>query len=161
MIHAQKGDPWNFPNKYETDSYKIEYKELINYFKDGPLGGDLYINDKLVNPPEKHSGFGGPPLITEKYLYTTIWQYSIHGYKDITGGLIAEINLQDLSIRIIGKKRRYAQIIYIDNGKIYYLNSRDRLNSLDINEAFTPRTFQDVVLDIFEGFRELFILFFS
>lgn len=161
MIHAQKGDSWNFQTKYETDSYKIEYKELINYFKDGPLGGDLYINDKLVNPPEKHSVFGGPPLITEKFLYTTIWQYDIHGFKDISGGLIAEINLQDLSTRIIGKKQHHAQIVYIDNGKIYYLNQRNKLKSLDINEAFIPRTFQDVALDTLEGFRDLFKLFFS
>ena len=165
MIHAQNGDPYNFSTKYEIDSYKIEYKDLHDIGKEGPLCGKLLINDqlctndKLVNY-EEYNGFGGPFLITNKYLYTTIWQWNNpHNFNDIIGALVAEINLEDLSIRLIGKKQSYIHIVYINDNKIYYFDAyynRNKLKSLDINEDFKPRTFRDTLTDLYQDLKYIF-----
>ena len=161
MIHAQEGHPWNYPAKYEIDSYKIEFKKLHDFAKEGPLCGKLYINDKLVEFQEDHDGFGGPILITDKYLYAVIWQINIHGFKDILGGFVAEINLQDLSIRTIGRKLSYISIAYKDKDKLYYYDSSDSWSSksnakyFDINEDFRPYTFWEALSNIVKEIRAI------
>ena len=165
MIHAQNGDPYNFSTKYEIDSYKIEYKDLHDIGKEGPLCGKLLINDQLCTNDkfvnyEEYNGFGGPFLITNKYLYTNIWQWNNpHNFNDIIGALVAEINLEDLSIRLIGKKQSYIHIVYINDNKIYYFDAyynRNKLKSLDINEDFKPRTFRDTLTDLYQDLKYIF-----
>ena len=104
MIYSQKGDPWDFLTTYNVDSCLIEFREMCNFFKEGPLCGQLYVNGKLIDYPQC-DGFGGPPLITKEYLYTPVYQRNLLGFKDIIGAFIAEIDLHNLSVRIIGKKQ--------------------------------------------------------
>ena len=48
MNYSPKDTPWNFDTTYEINSYKIEFKHLRNFAKEGPLCGQLYINNPLA-----------------------------------------------------------------------------------------------------------------
>ena len=123
MNYSPKDTPWNFDTTYEINSYKIEFKCLRNFAKEGPLCGQLYINNKLVNCPMECDGFGGPPLITQEYIYTPVYQRGIGGFFDIDGGVIAEINLRNMSVRIIGEKYDVINIAYIKGERLYFYDS--------------------------------------
>lgn len=123
MIYSQKGDPWDFIATYKTESCQIEFRKMFNFFKDGPLCGQLYVNDKQVYYPQC-DGFGGPPLITKEYLYTPVYQRNIIGFKDIIGAFIAEIDLKSLSVRIVGKKQEFIHIAYMDKGNFFSIQIR-------------------------------------
>ena len=49
MNYSPKDTPWNFDTTYEINSYKIEFKCLRNFAKEGPLCGQLYINTRWRN----------------------------------------------------------------------------------------------------------------
>ena len=59
---------------YYVNSHQIEFKELRNFGKEGPICGQLYIDNQKINCPEKCDGFGGPVLITSKRIYIPVYQ---------------------------------------------------------------------------------------
>ena len=158
MIYSQKGEPWDFLTTYNVDSCLIEFREMCNFFKEGPLCGQLYVNGKLVDYPQC-DGFGGPPLITKEYLYTPVYQRNLLGFKDIIGAFIAEIDLQSLSVRIIGKKQELIHIAYMDKGKLFFYDSckdnQRNIKSVDINEGFIPYTFRDKMRYLYKFLKSL------
>ena len=159
MNYSPKDTPWNFDTTYEINSYKIEFKCLRNFAKEGPLCGQLYINNKLVNCPMECDGFGGPPLITQEYIYTPVYQRGIGGFFDIDGGVIAEINLRNMSVRIIGEKYDVINIAYIKGERLYFYDScikgESPLRSVGIKEGYKPWTLWDKLKYTYYSFKKM------
>lgn len=154
MIYSEKGNPWEFDTTYYVNSHQIEFKELRNFGKEGPICGQLYIDNQKINCPEKCDGFGGPPLITQDVIYAPIYQKNILGFKDIMGAYVAEINIRNLSVRVIGKKHELIDIIYIENDMLYYFDSSERnknnIKYFKISDGIKPFTFWDKLLYLYD-----------
>ena len=58
IVYAEMGNPWRFPSSYEVASCRIQFKDLHNFGKEGPLCGKLFINDTQLTIPD-YDGFGG------------------------------------------------------------------------------------------------------
>jgi len=154
MIYSEKGNPWEFNTVYKLNSCKIEYKHIYNFVKEGPVIGQMYVNDVLVNCPTKYDGFGGPPLITQDTIYAPIYQKNILGFKDIMGAYVAEINIRNLSVKVIGKKHELIDIVYIENDMLYYFDSSEKnknnIKYFKISDGIKPFTFWDKLLYLYD-----------
>lgn len=127
MLYSEKGNPWEFDTTYYVNSHQIEFKELRNFGIEGPICGQLYIDNQKINCPEKCDGFGGPVLITSKRIYIPVYQKKIC-LMDIWGALVAEIDLCKLSVRLIGKKQGIIYIKYLENERLYFCDSYKNAN---------------------------------
>ena len=104
-------------------------------------------------------GFGGPPLITQEYIYTPVYQKGIGGFVDICGGVIAEINLRNMSVRIIGKKYDVINMAYIKGERLYFYEScikgESPLRSVGIKEGYKPWTLWDKIKYTYYSFKKM------
>ena len=71
IVYAEMGNPWRFPSSYEVASCRIQFKNLHNFGKEGPLCGKLFINDIQLTIPD-YDGFGGPIIKNNKYISTSL-----------------------------------------------------------------------------------------
>lgn len=147
IIYAQSGTPWDFPSRYVYAGYVIEFKELSNFAKDGPIYGDLFINDVQITAPH-FAGFGGPVIFHEHSLYLPFYQYG-KGLStlDCVGICIAVIDLTNLTYRLIGKKYDTVFLDHIEDDKLYFYDSptkeRKRMRVLNLHTSYQPLTWWD------------------
>ena len=124
IVYAEMGNPWRFPSSYEVASCRIQFKDLHNFGKEGPLCGKLFINDIQLTIPD-YDGFGGPIIKNNKYIYLPLYQMKTGNRSNSLRTYIVEIDISRKKYRLIGKRVEYA-VVYLDfmvDDILYFYNS--------------------------------------
>lgn len=160
IIYARSGTPWNFSSNYVYRSYFIKFKELSNFAKDGPLCGDLFINNvKII--ASHFVGFGGPVIFYGNFLYLPLYQYGQGWFMiDSLGIYIAVVDLTKLTFRIIGKKYDTVFLDHIENDKLYFYDSpskeKGKMKFVNIQASYQPLTWLDRLRSIYHKIINMF-----
>lgn len=148
IVYAEMGNPWRFPSSYEVASCRIQFKDLHNFGKEGPLCGKLFINDIQLTIPD-YDGFGGPIIKNNKYIYLPLYQMKTGNRTNSPRTYIVEIDISKKKYRLIGKRVEYA-IVYLDfmvDDILYFYNSpmkNDKLlKYININSIYKPWSWKD------------------
>ena len=76
-ILAQEGTPWKYPVRYSFNDNTIKLIDHMEIGMGGPLMGGLFINGtevSILNGKKYcHYTFGGPIILTEKYIYIPLF----------------------------------------------------------------------------------------
>ena len=97
IVYAEMGNPWRFPSSYEVASCRIQFKDLHNFGKEGPLCGKLFINDTQLTIPD-YDGFGGPIIKNNKYIYLPLYQMKTGNRSNSPRVYIVEIDISKKNI---------------------------------------------------------------
>lgn len=116
--------PINFDLVKRTQNAQIEYVSLRELCQGGPEIGDLLINKK----PIKDYQFGGPSLITEKYVYAPA--YVRKWLK--SGFVLMRINIENLELNALTGIEPLIHLVDVDLQGISYFNSLDQGNRLQL-----------------------------
>ena len=77
-IFAQEGTTHDYPERYNFNNNLIELRNHGEIAMGAPLAGGLFINGteaSLLNGKEYcHYTFGGPIILTEKYIYIPLFE---------------------------------------------------------------------------------------
>ena len=77
-ILAQEGTPWKYPVRYSFNDNTIKLIDHMEIGMGGPLMGGLFINGtevSILNGKKYcHYTFGGPIILTEKYIYIPLFE---------------------------------------------------------------------------------------
>ncbi|QEC75904.1 hypothetical protein [Mucilaginibacter ginsenosidivorax] len=112
--------PWDFDEAIQIEGYKIKYENLREIGQGAPIIGNLLINGKQM----PGYGFGGPLIYQNCNLYIPVYiKESSFGW----GFKLAVIDLKNLSIRIFGERNHVLHLDKIENGRIYYFISWDKV----------------------------------
>jgi hypothetical protein len=112
--------PWDFDEAMQIEGYKIKYENLREIGQGAPLIGDLLINGKQM----PGYGFGGPLIYKNCNLYIPAYvKASSFGW----GFKLGVIDLKNLSIRIFGERNHVLHLDKIENDRIYYFSSWDKV----------------------------------
>ena len=150
IVYAEMGNPWRFLSSYEVASSRIQFKNLHNFAKEGPLCGNLYINGENVKCPF-YNAFGGPILLNGDFIYLPLYQVK-KNWKDIVGGYLVKVEMSKLSFRVIGHKQEIIYLDHLDNDNLYFYNSWEKssndLKIVNIKEQPQSFTLKDKVFYI-------------
>lgn len=112
--------PSDFDETIHIEGYKIKYKNLREIGQGAPVIGDLVINGKQM----PGYGFGGPLIYQNRHLYIPVYvKEAFYGW----GFKLGIINLTDLSIEIVEKITPVIHLDKIENDRIYYFISWDKV----------------------------------
>jgi hypothetical protein len=112
--------PWDFDEAIHIEGYKIKYENLREIGQGAPVIGDLLINGKQM----LGYGFGGPLIYQNFNLYIPAYlKESSFGW----GFKLGIIDLKDLSIRIFGEMNHVLHLDKIENDRICYFISWDKV----------------------------------
>ena len=77
-IFAQEGTPWVYPERYSFNDNTIKLIDHMEIGMGGPLMGGLFINGtevSILNGKKRyHYAFGGPIILTDKYIYIPLFE---------------------------------------------------------------------------------------
>ncbi|CAN5294277.1 hypothetical protein BH09BAC6_BH09BAC6_17610 [soil metagenome] len=106
--------PIDFIYKTKIEQVEIEFKETHEIAQGGPLIGFLFINNKKIYDYE----FGGPYLYDRGNFFTPVYvKDSVWGFK------LAQINIQELSITILGNIKNLIYLNKIEGNRIFFYQS--------------------------------------
>ena len=77
-ILAQEGTPWVYPERYSFNDNIIELRDRRDFGQSCQIIADLFINGtevSILNGKKYcHYTFGGPIILTEKYIYIPLFE---------------------------------------------------------------------------------------
>lgn len=77
-ILAQEGTPWKYPVRYSFNDNTIKLIDHMEIGMGGPLMAGLFINGtevSILNGKKYcHYTFGGPIILTDKYIYIPLFE---------------------------------------------------------------------------------------
>src|SRR5688572_13577990 len=104
--------PFGFKDKFDYSGHSIQYIELSEIGQGGPEVGSLYIDG--VNNFNKF--FSVPLIYYNQYMFIPVLQRSLFG----SGFKIGIIDLNNLSLKVWGKKENLILFDKVINDVIYY-----------------------------------------
>ena len=105
--------PFGYPRTHFYEGIKIKYDNLYEIGQGGPEVGSLLFDG--INHFPKYF-FGGPLLINANYIYIPVFIRTWIG----TSFKLGKINLNLLSIELIGKKEHLILVDKIQNISLFY-----------------------------------------
>lgn len=109
----QKIFPLGFPHVYEYDGHLIKYISTYEINQGGPEVGNILIDNKNLF---SRYYFGGPLLFDSHFIYAPVLFQSFLN----SGFKVAEINLDNNELKILGIKEKLILIEKIENSFLYY-----------------------------------------
>lgn len=77
-IFAQEGTPWVYPERYSFNDNIIELRDRRDFGPSCQIIVDLFINGtevSILNGKKRyHYAFGGPIILTDKYIYIPLFE---------------------------------------------------------------------------------------
>ena len=77
-ILAQEGTPWVYPERYSFNDNIIELRDRRDFGQSCQIIVDLFINGtevSILNGKKRyHYAFGGPIILTDKYIYIPLFE---------------------------------------------------------------------------------------
>ena len=77
-ILAQEGTPWVYPERYSFNDNIIELRDRRDFGQSCQIIADLFINGteaSILNGKKRyHYAFGGPIILTDKYIYIPLFE---------------------------------------------------------------------------------------
>ena len=77
-ILAQEGTPWVYPERYSFNDNIIELRDRRDFGPSCQIIVDLFINGtevSILNGKKRyHYAFGGPIILTDKYIYIPLFE---------------------------------------------------------------------------------------
>ena len=77
-ILAQEGTPWVYPERYSFNDNIIELRDRRDFGQSCQIIVDLFVNGtevSILNGKKRyHYAFGGPIILTDKYIYIPLFE---------------------------------------------------------------------------------------
>ena len=146
-ILAQEGTPWRFPVRYSFNDNIIKLIDHMEIGMGGPLMAGLFINGtevSILNGKKYcHYTFGGPIILTEKYIYIPLFETRGKEHKaikpthldcptDFPGYYISRVSYNG-DIEILSEKFVMVYLVKIKDNILYFkTKSEGSIKSIEI-----------------------------
>lgn len=146
-ILAQEGTPWKYPVCYSFNDNTIKLIDHMEIGMGGPLMGGLFINGtevSILNGKKYcHYTFGGPIILTEKYIYIPLFETRGKEHKaikpthldcptDFPGYYISRVSYNG-DIEILSEKFVMVYLVKIKDNILYFkTKSEGSIKSIEI-----------------------------
>lgn len=146
-ILAQEGTPWKYPVRYSFNDNTIKLIDHMEIGMGGPLMGGLFINGtevSILNGKKYcHYTFGGPIILTEKYIYIPLFETRGKEHKaikpthldcptDFPGYYISRVSYNG-DIEILSEKFVMVYLVKIKDNILYFkTKSEGSIKSIEI-----------------------------
>ena len=146
-ILAQEGTPWVYPERYSFNDNIIKLIDHMEIGMGGPLMGGLFINGtevSILNGNKYcHCTFGGPIILTEKYIYIPLFETRGKEHKaikpthldcptDFPGYYISRVSYNG-DIEILSEKFVMVYLVKIKDNILYFkTKSEGSIKSIEI-----------------------------
>ena len=146
-ILAQEGTPWVYPERYSFNDNIIELRDRRGFGPSEQIIVDLFINGtevSILNGKKRyHYAFGGPIILTAKYIYIPLFETRDNEHKTknptfwdsltaFTGYYISRVSYSG-NIEILSKKFGMVYLVKIKNNTLYFKTEKEgSIKSIEI-----------------------------
>jgi len=145
IILAQEGTPWDYPEHYSFNKNLIELRNNSEFGMGSPLIGYLFINGtevSLLNGKELYDYvFGGPIILTDKYIYIPLFEFKNEHKKKPTfwerimyynGYYISRVSYSG-NVEILSKKYTLVHLIKKEDDTLFFMDKyKGEIKSIEI-----------------------------
>ena len=144
-IFAQEGTTHDYPERYNFNNNLIELRNHGEIAMGAPLAGGLFINGteaSLLNGKEYcHYTFGGPIILTEKYIYIPLFDsrkeskriFHFWNYTYTSMGYYISRDSYSGNIEILSKEFVMVYLVKIKDNILYFkTKSEGSIKSIEI-----------------------------
>lgn len=144
-ILAQEGTPWVYPERYSFNDNIIELRDRRDFGPSCQIIVDLFINGtevSILNGKKRyHYAFGGPIILTDKYIYIPLFEPRNEHKKNpsfwdrltaFTGYYISRVSYSG-NIEILSKEFVMVYLVKIKDNILYFkTKSEGSIKSIEI-----------------------------
>ena len=144
-ILAQEGTPWVYPERYSFNDNIIELRDRRDFGQSCQIIADLFINGtevSILNGKKRyHYAFGGPIILTDKYIYIPLFEPRNKHKKNpsfwdrltaFSGYYISRVSYSG-NIEILSKEFVMVYLVKIKDNILYFkIKSEGSIKSIEI-----------------------------